>query len=800
MAHLLTRIAHDLRHARRGLRRRKAFALTAIASLALGIGAASALFSVVDAVLWKPLSLPEPDRLLVLAESRNGDPHGGNPQRLFDYAERMPSLEGVVGYYGEGLVLSGRGDPERVETLRTYGPIVRVLGRAPTLGRTFTAEEERGGGAPVVLLTDRLWKRRFSADPRIVGETLRLGASPMTVVGVLPPLDFPEDVDAISPSPLRAQEMPRRASFLALVARRKAGASLAQVQAEGDAALGPLGRDHPDTDSGLRLRVARLQDEQTREARTPLLLLLAAAGLLLLVVCVNVSSLLLARNDEQRHEAAIRTALGAGARDLRRLFLSESLLLAAAGAVLGLLAAVWGVDLLKALLPGELPRLSAAALDLHALAFAATAALAGGLVMGLLPAREATRDLVPGALRAGFRATSDPRRRRLRGLLVVAEVALAVVLVAGTALLGRAFLRLQSLPLGFRPEAVLTLDVAFPWDTPKDRLDGFMSQAVAALAGVPGVRRVGVADRLPFEGGSQDQKIALRGRELPPDLQERSVSHRAVSEDYFAVLGVPLVEGRAFEDRAERHELVVNAAFARRYFPGDSPLGQEVLFDRGSAQKPSSAFRIVGVVGDLRQQATQAEPVPETFMALRHAYWPLLSFVVQAEGDPAVLALAARTVLQRVDPEQMVGRVATLESRLDTARSEPRVRTLLLSGFSASALALAALGLFGLLAQDVAQRRREIAIRMALGAGPGAVVAKVVGRGLGLATLGLAAGATLALEGGEAVKSLLYGVEPTDPVALLGTAVVLFAVAAAASFGPARSATRVDPMTALRCE
>lgn len=795
---LLEALGRDLRHAVRGLGRRKAFAFTAVLSLALGIGAASALFGVVDAVLLKPLPLPGGDRLVVLSEARNGDPIGGNPQRVLDYAERLPALEAVTGYYGEGLVLTGRGEPEQVRTLRTYGPLFRVAGFTPVLGRGFTPEEERGGGPGVVVLSGAFFARRFGGDPNVVGQTLHLGNGSMTVIGVLPLLEYPDHVDAIAPSNLRPEETKRQANFLMTLARRKPAASVAQVQAQVDTLLGALADEHPESDRGLTVRVAPLWDEETREARLPLLLLLGASGLLLLVVCVNVGGLVLARQDEQRHEAAVRGALGASVSALRRLFLAESLLVAALGAGLGLLFASAGIEILKRVLPADLPRLAAANLDWRVAAFATLLAVLGGLATGLVPARAATRSADPALLRVGKAATPDSGRLRLRSALVVAEVAFAVVLVAGTTLLGRAFLELRARPLGFQPDGVLTLDIAFPWDTPKERLDAFALEVEGALATLPGVLRVGLADRLPFEGGSQGRSVRVPGREMPPDLESRSISFRAVTANYFAALGVPVLEGRLFDDREDRREVVVNETFARRLFPGESPLDRDIVFDEKAPER--STFRIVGVVGDLRMQITDRRPVPETFVSRTHTYWPLLTFAIQASGDPLALAPAVRAAVQRVDPQQVVRRLEPLPSRLRGAETEPRTRALLLGGFSAAALLLSAIGLFGLLAQDVTQRRREIAIRMALGAGPGRVRRAVLRRSLILAGLGLAAGTVLAIQGGEVLRGLLYGIEPADPFALAATAAVLLAVAGAAGFVPARRATRVDPITALRCE
>jgi predicted permease len=792
-------LSSDALHALRNLRRRPAFTATAILSLVFGIGATSALFSVVDAVLLKPLPLPEADRLVVIEERKGTNPTGGNPARLSDWATQVPAFHGVAGVYTEGLVLTGAGAPESVETLRTVGRTLAAFGVRPALGRGFTPEEERGEGAPVVVLSHGYWQRRFGGDPGILGRTLALGGAARTVVGVLPrDLGFPEHALAWAPAAADVQQAPRTAGFLLVLARLAPGATVATAQSQVDLLALRLRAEHPESDGDLTARLVPLREREVRETRSPLLLLLGAAAFVLLIACVNVGGLLLSRGNERQREGAVRRALGAERFSLVRLFMAESVLLGLAGAILGLFAASWGVVLLKAVLPEDMPRLLAAEVDWRAAFFAAGLGLASSLLVGAIPAWQASRG-TPGGLRDAGQVSIGLRQQRLRSALVVAEVALSAMLVTGAGLLARSFLGVQSQSLGFAPENTLTLSLAYPWDTPKQRLDRVYHAALESLGAIPGVRAVGLADRLPLQGGSQSRYLAAGGRELPPALANQEVSYRGASPGYFGAVGIPVRLGRVFAVRptgSTVHEAVVNEALARAFFPGESALGQS-LSARGEANALS--YEIVGVVGDVRLES--AAPVrPEVFVPMDDVYWPMASFVIRAAGEARDLLPAVRAAVQQVDPEQVAGRVATLEEGVGEAIAAPRLRALLVGGLALSALLLAATGLFGLLANDVAQRAPEIGIRMALGAEPEGLGRSAIGRGLGLGALGLALGLPAAVALGRVMQGLLFGVAAQDPRALAGAVLVTLGACALAAWVPARRAARLDPATILRRE
>ncbi len=794
----------------RTLSRRKGLALAAIASLALGIGANSAVFSVVDAVLLRPLPLPHPERLVVIQESKNGEPSGSNPARLADWASQVTDLSAAAGFYGEGLVLTGQGEPERLRVIRSFGRPLAVLGLRPLEGRAFTAAEEAGRGERVALVGERAWRHRFGADPRLLGRVLTLSGEPYQVIGVLPEgpdgLGYPQELDLLIPAPPDVQKSSRHSGFLKIVARLRPDATLAGLTAQLDTVARRLAKQYPDTDAGRSARPVPLQEDQSGDARRPLLILLGTVAAVLLIACVNIASLLLARASERQREAAIRSALGAGRGGLVRLYLVESLLLAFGGGALGLLLAAALLALLKGVLPADTPRLAAAHLDPRVLGFGLLLALLCGLGFGLAPAWKASRGRPAYGLRDGARAGISRRDLLARRLLVAVQVMLSVVLLAGVGLLARSLFAMRGAPLGFRPDSVLTVAINFPWDTPKARLDAFYAEALEAFAALPGVDRVGLVDRLPLDGGSQSGPIAIDGRPLSPSLAARDVSHRAASAGYFHALDIPLKAGHLLRDAgaAGPREALVNEALVRAYFPAGDALGARLTFDVKPEKGESPVwFTIAGVVGNVRMTADQAAPRPEVFVLPRDTYWPMARFVLRASGPaaaPARLAPAVRRAVHRLAPDLPVDRIATLDSAVDLATADTRVRVRLLGGFALLALWLAALGLYGVLASDVAQRTHEIGVRLALGADPGRVSRAILGKGLAIVLAGLALGLAGAVALGRWLGSFLFGVAPLDVPVLVGVSLTMLAVAAAASFLPASRAAEVDPVIALRHE
>lgn len=797
----------DAGQALRSLRRRPGLVATAVLTLALGIGATSAIYSVVDAVLLRPLPLPDHAAVVMLREARAGTPIGGNAARFRDWQRELAGVHDLAGFYGEATVLTGRGDPERLTLLRTFGPVLRLTGAGVARGRGFTPEEERGEGAPVALLSHGLWRRRFGGDPAIMGQSVGLGGTSYTVVGILAPGPrYPDGQDVVSPAPRGFQEDGRRGgNYFTIIGRLAAGTTLAAATAEAAAIARRFSERYPETDGALTATLAPLQEVETAETRGPLLLLLGAVGLVLLIACVNIASLLLARAAERRHEAAIRVALGAGRGSLLRLYLLESGWLALAGGLGGLLVAWAGLPLLVRILPAELPRLSGATLDWNVALFAALVATGAGLLFGLAPAWQAARaERAHEALRDGGRSTTGARPRARRALVVV-QVALSMVLLVSAGLLARSLYQMRGVATGVVPGQVLVVQIAFPWDTDAARLHDFYRRALEDLAALPGVRDVGLADRLPLEGGTQSRPIRLGDPaaaqvSLPDD---ESIPYRAVSEGYFRTVEVPLLAGRMWrdDDAGRVREVVVNQEFARRYLPATQPVGARISFDGAPAADTALTwYEVVGVVGDMRVELNQPAQPPEVFLSYRSTYWPLASLALRTQGDPAALTAAVRAALRRIDPDQIIDGIVPLERQLGRASAASRVRTWLVGVFALAALLLSAIGLYGVLASDVAQRRHEIGLRMALGAEPRQVLGMTVRQGLRVTVAGLLAGGAGALAAGRLLSSSLFGVDAGDPLTFGAAGLVLLVVALAASYLPARRAARLDPMVALRRE
>lgn len=798
-------VVRDIRLALRSLSRRPALALTAIGSLALGIGANSAIFSIVDAVLLEALPLPHPDRLVVIEESKNGETSGSNPARMADWGSQVRDLEAVTGFYSEGLVYTGGGNPERLKAIRTLGRPLAVLGVRPLLGRGFTPAEEASLGDRVAMMGERFWRRRFGADPHLLGRSLSLSGEPFVVIGILPDrLGYPEKFDLFAPAPLDVQRASRQAGFLRVVARLKPEAALKGIQAQLSTVAARLAQQYPKSDAGRSARAVLLQEDLVGEARLPLLLLLGTVGLVLLITCVNIASLLLARAAERRREAAIRVSLGAGRGGLMQLYLVESLVLAFAGGSLGLGLAAVSLASLKSLLPGDIPHLADAHLDLRVVAFSFLLSAICGLAFGLAPAWHAARVSPGGGMREGGRAGRSIGGLRTRRFLVIAEVMLSVVLLVGVGLLGKSLLLLRRAPLGFQAGSVLTVKIDFPWNTPDTKLDGFTARALEGFAAIPGVSASGVVDRLPLEGESQSGAVALNGGELPPELVEKPVSHRAASPGYFTALGVPLKAGRLLRERANREgprEAVVNETLARLYFPEGRALGRQITFDtKPENGKTPIWLEIVGIVGDVRMTPSQSAQMPEVFVLPRDTYWPMSSFVLRTQGNPQALIPAVRAAVRRIDPEQVIDGISTLDEGIQVSTSEPRIRVWLVGAFACIAVWLAALGLYGVLASDVAQRTHEIGVRLALGASRDRVSGMIFLKGTAMVLAGLLLGLAGATALARWIGSLLFGVHPIDASVLASVSVVMALLGAAASYFPAVRAAEVDPGVALRHE
>jgi putative ABC transport system permease protein len=704
--------------------------------------------------------------------------------------------------------ITGGGEPEAVIGYRFSDEVFKALAVPPALGRTFLPEEDRPGHDRVAVISHKLWQRRYAGDPGLVGRSVTLNGRDHVVVGVMP-ADFPSGpVEVWTPlalDPAQAADHERR--FLRVFARLKPGVTLGDATAALARVARRLEQERPQDHAGWTALAEPITERMVRDIRPALLVLMAAVGLVLLIACANVANLLLVRAAARERETAVRVALGAGRGRIVRQWLAESLLICAVGGAAGILLAYWGVDLLLALFPRHLgnvaiPRLEAIHIDARVLGFGLLLTLGTALVFGLVPAlRSAGADPVDH-LREGGRGGEGPRRGRVRRALVVTEVALALVLASGAALMVRSFARLQEGRLGFDPENVLTFRVMLPeerYDEARQR--AFVDDVVARITRLPGVQTAGAATFLPLSGWGGQRAFAVDGAPAPAPGQEPSADFRTVAGDFLGALRTPLIQGRGFTAR-DREDAplvaIVNQAFARRFLPGGA-LGRRIDMRIVTSDVPRWR-EVVGVAADLRHRGLAEEVRPEVFVPFRQEPLPLIGFAVRTAGDPLALAGAARREVWAVDPDQPVSYVLALETMAAESLTLRRASMLVLVFFAATALALAALGLYGVMAHVVAQRTHEIGVRMALGAERARVMRMVVGQGLRLAGAGLALGLVGSLALTRVLSSMLFGVSPTDPATLATAALLLAATALVASAIPARRATRVDPMVALRYE
>jgi putative ABC transport system permease protein len=798
----LESLAQDVRHAWRALRRAPAYTITAVTALGIGIGATAALTAAIDAVLLKPLPLPQVERLRWLEERRNGEPASGTPQRLKDWAA-SGVVQSAAGVFSDSPVV--RGDrlaaPERFDVMRMFGPFVETMGLVPIAGRMPTADETRGVGEPVVLLSHRFWRQRLEGRSSVLGSTLTLDGAPHTVIGVLPAeAEKVFDVELWAPAPSRMQDAERTGGFLAQFVRLAPGVSDAAAQAALDVTATRLAQAYPDTDRGRRAQLLPFGSPGQRHAGTPLLVLLSTALLVLLIATLNVAALSLARGIGRLREASLRVSLGAGRGRLVRFHLFESGLVTIGGVVLGLVLASLGLDLLKAWIP--FPRLADAAIDGRLLAAAAVLAAGCTLMVGTLPALLALRCAAAPVLREGGPQSAGLARSRWRAVLVIAEVTLAVVVLVTASLLTQSLVNVARAPLGFTPEHTLSfrIPVTSSEDLGLDRIR--IAETVVDRARTwPGVRAVGVADRLPLGGRAATTAVTIVGATLSPELARQEVGWRTASAGYFTAAGVPLTRGSFYADRwtaAQPREALVNEAFVRRYLPGVDPIGREVTSVRAMMPGPPTAFRIVGVVGDVRSRVTELEGEPQVYVPWGATEWPLVNVVVRTTSEPETLIPAVRVLAQSLGGALTIEDVQTLDAHLDGLGRERRLQTSLASGFALTALCLAALGLYGLLAGEVAARRQEFGVRLTLGARPGQLLAAICLRGLRFAGLGLLLGLATTPLATRAIARLLVGVSPNDWLSPALTATVLLSAATLASFVPALRASRVDPAAALR--
>jgi predicted permease len=802
-------LRQDLVYALRRLRQAPAFSLVAIATLALGIGANSAIFSIVNAVLLKPLPFEDPENLVRVAQTWKGAGVVYSPPNFLDVEEAAGSFEALAAFDGGGVTLTDGAAPARVEAASVSASFLDVLRSRPALGRGFLAEENEPGKHRVVVLGDRLWLARFGGDPSIVGRTIQIDRESHMVVGVAPAgFAYPEGAELWTPLQYdeRFRFKNRGAWYLGVIGRLKPGVTIDAARQEVATIAARLARQYPEDNEGVGGSVESLHDATAGDVRTGLWILLGAVGFVLLIACVNVANLLLARVLGRETEIAVRTALGAGRGRLLRQLLTEAVVLSLLGGAAGLLLAAFSLDWLLALRPDALPRLVEVRLDRQVLAFAASLSLATGLLFGMLPAAQLTRRPAATALREGARGVLGGRGHRMRSALVVGQMAMALVLVAGAGLLIRSFVQLRQVDPGFRTEGRLAFRISLPGAAyPEDagRI-AFYDRLFSRIAALPGVRSVGGVSGLPLGGTNFTISFEVEGRPPVAPALQPTMQTRIATRGYFETMGIPLRRGRLIDERdgaGAPQVVVLGEAAVRKYFPGEDPLGKVLKIGLGRGPgKPKAGGEVVGIVGDVKEHGLDADHPPEVYIPYQQFPTPSLDLVVHTALDPRRLTTAAEGAVRELDPQLPLTRVATLEEMVARSLSEPRFYTVLLGAFAAVALLLAGLGIFGALSYAVSQRSREIGIRVALGADPVAVLRMVLRHALILAAIGLAIGVTGALALSRVIGGMLFQLSPTDPSTLAGVTALLAAVALAASYLPARRATRVDPIEALRAE
>ncbi|HEX5581012.1 MAG TPA: ABC transporter permease [Gemmatimonadaceae bacterium] len=796
-------LLQDIRYALRTLRRNIGFTAAAVLTLALGLGANAAIFGIVNGVLLRPLPYGDPDRLVMVwgKYPEFGRTSTSLPDFL-DWREGARSFESMAASHGATYNLTGTGEPEQLRASRVTANFFGTLGVQPALGRGFTADEDRGGDDFVAVLSHGLWQRRFGGDRAILGRTIQLSGRPYTVIGVAPEgFRFGDEVDLWTPTNLD-MEVPRRAEFLTVFGRLKPGVTVERANAELAGVLARLAREYPQTNATIRSEVVSMQADFVGDVRTALLVFSGAVGLVLLIACANVANLLLARATAREREMAVRTAIGAGRGRIVRQLLTESVVIALLGAALGLVIAVGGVGLLRGAGTEILPRIQEVRVDGAVILFSLALALLTGLLFGLAPAMRLSRGALHDSLKEGARGAAGGAATRIRNALVLSEVALALVLLVGAGLLVRSFERLHQVDLGFEPGNVLTYELVLPSAKFGDvaQLPAVYDELVERTRAIPGVSAVAVSDGLPM-GAANYLSFTIEGRTPPPDAFE-DIQPFSVTPGHFSVLRIPLRAGRVIEERDDAGTpavAVVNEELVRRFFEGRDPIGRRITF--GNPSNPETTWMtIVGVVGNVAQEGVTAAPYPQLYRALRQDPRRGVFVTMRTTGDPTAVASAARQALRAVDPELPLTDLMTMQERVSADLARPRVSVALLGIFAGIALLLAAIGIYGVISYAVAQRTREIGIRMALGASTSDVRKLVVRQGMAPALAGIALGIVGALAATRVMSSLLYGVSATDPVTFAGVPVLLAMIALAAAYLPARRATRVEPVNALRSE
>ncbi len=808
----------DVRYGLRMLGKNPGFTAIAVITLALGIGANAAIFSVVDAVLLKPLPFFEPDRLMAVSgkDLRNGEK--GRALSYPDFADlraQTKTFESLAAYDQSNFTITGNGEPQQIQAGIVSADLFTVLRASPMIGRTFVSADDQPG-TRVVLLSQKIWKSRFGGDLNIQGKPIQLDERTYTIVGVMPPqFQFPLNAEPMDIWTTMAVEMvnlggdtpmtaERGAHFLGAIGRLKPGVSLEQANADTANIAAGLEKQFPDTDGHLSIAAQPQIEALIGDIRPVLLMVLGAVGLLLLIACANSANLLLARAAGRQREMAIRTSLGAGGRRILRQLLTESILLSLGGGLLGLFLAVWGTKLLANLPSVQIPRLTGASVNTAALLFTLVVSVCAGILFGLAPALHVLRfDLFHSLKEGGRTATDGAGRSRIRSLLVISEVSLAVVLLIGASLLLESIVRLTRVPPGFDPHGLLVFNVSLPsvrYGKPEQSAD-FYAPLLERLRTLPGVKSASGVEPLPLSDDIIRTSFQIDGHPVPRSEEPRT-QFRTVGLNYFQTMRIPLLAGRDFTARDDRHAtpvVIINQTLARKFFPNEDPIGKRIK--PGVSASGTSVMReIVGVVGDVKHRNLWQQADPESYVPYDQVPLGTMYVTVRTEGDPLALLPAVREQVKALDTELPVYGARPMEKYLADSVAQRRFTSLLCSVFAGAGLLLAVIGLFGVVSYSVEQRTHELGVRMAIGAEKTDILRLVIGQGMGMTVVGIMIGLVGTLGISWVLKSQLFGISATDPFTFLGVAFVLSLVAFAACYVPARRAARVDPMVALRYE
>ena len=809
----------DIRFGVRMLAKNPAFTAIAVFTLALGIGANTAIFSVIDAALLRPLPYPNADRIVVLYQlDENKQQDIPAPADYLDFKRQSSSLENLAAYRGLPVNLSASADgasgqPERIEAATVTSNFFSALGVHALIGRSISPELDRPGGTTVSVLSYGLWQRCFGSDPAILGRSLEIDGEPRTVVGVMPPgFAFPVGTELWTSSrfdapphplnPLKDPSTNRGSHYFATIGRLKPGVTLAQASAEVDTIAKRLRKEYPNDEEGAGATVVPLRQDLVGETRPALLILVGAVALVLLIACVNVANIILARGASRQKEIALRITLGAGRLHLLRHLLVESMLLAIVGGALGVLLAYWGLSPLRTLVPESMVGGATIELDVRVLVFTICTSLASGVLFGLIPGLRLLGSDLNSTLQEGGRdAAGGARAKRMRSALVVAEIAMAAVLLIAAGLLLRSFSRLLHVPEGFNPDHVLSLQMLLPqarYPQPEERAN-FLKDAIERVNALPGIVSAAGISRLPLNPGSSSRSVDVEGRTAPQG-GDPAPDYLVVSTDYFQTMGIRLTSGRTFSDRDAANSpavAIISQSTANHFWPGQDPLGKNF---RGPCGSDTTWCQVVGVVADLKQHHLEQASQMAVYVPYAQDPWAFFSLVVRTKLDPANAATAVVSTIHSIDANQAVYNIRTMRDVEAASLSPQRLQIALIGLFAALALVLACMGIYGVMSYSVAQRTNEIGVRMAMGAQTGNVLSLVLSEGLRLAVFGAGLGLIGSYFAAKLLSGMLFGVTPADPATFGSVAAVLIAVAMVACYVPARRATKVDPLVALRYE